>query len=177
MKIKAICFILFLMPLAAACEPAPPKIPGQIVLAAGDNDGHSPAWTKRHYYGLNTWGIRGSEKSEEGEIWFSSFPGPSGRYEVQLSGVFENDGSPHIAVYAGEKALFTGRFPYPSGKKDCSARGERGMLVLGTHNITHGEKIRVWGRSVYECGEKGAYSLWDRLLFTPAESLNASVNK
>ncbi|MCB0325011.1 MAG: hypothetical protein KDD69_15615 [Bdellovibrionales bacterium] len=148
----------------AASDPVPQ---GAIVLAADSNDGHDPAWEKRHYYGKATWGIRGSGKVEAGEMWFSAFPGPSGEYRVSLDVIAEQDGSPPYRVLAENVVLSEGVFPYPSGARDCDARGRPMELDLGEHRIEHGSKIRVWGQSVYECGEKGAYALWYRLVFTP----------
>jgi len=140
--------------------------PNQILLRAGDNNGHDPVWKKRHYYGLATWGIRGSGKVESGKIWFDGFPGDSGYYDITMGALFERDGRGAYRVVAGERTLQEGEFPYYQGTKDCNSRGGQGNLSLGRHWIEKGEKITVWGESIYECGEKGAYTLWYELLFT-----------
>lgn len=136
-----------------------------IVLYAENSDGRDPAWEKRYYYGLRSWGIRGSGSPESGKIWFASFPGKSGRYEVTLNAILEQDGSPPLRLSANDEVLTESRLPYLKGRKDCAARGAVGTFSLGTHEITQGSKISLWAESTYECGEKGAYMLWDKLVF------------
>lgn len=140
---------------------------GAIVLSADANSAHDPAWEKRHYYFKPSWGIRGSGEVENGSIWFDSFPGEDGRYLVELDTIAEQDGSSPLKLYSGENLLYDGRIPYLKGVRDCNARGGALRLNLGEHQIEQGSKIRIWAESVYECGEKGAYALWYRLVFTP----------
>jgi len=88
----------------------PPR--AAVQLSAGRNSGHDSAWTSRPYGGKPTWGIRGSGYPEDGEIWFNSFPGASGEYQVTLGVYLEQDGSSYSAVRAGGRTLKDGRFPY-----------------------------------------------------------------
>ena len=132
-------------------------------------------WQKRHRYGRATWGIRGSGKVESGLIWFDHFPGESGEYRIILRGVFEQDGAPFYAVRAGGRTLAEGRFPYLTGKLVCDGEGAPGKLDLGVHRLNRGEKVALWGKSIYECGSHGAYTLWDRLVFIRQTS--AVLNK
>lgn len=136
-----------------------------ISLKAHQNDGHDKAWESRPYYFKSTWGINGSGKPEDGEIWFNSFPGETGSYKIRLKGILEQDGSAEFALKASTRTLYTGKFPYLKGKRDCDARGASSSIDLGEHKIVHGEKISIWARSVYECGKKGAYALWYSLEF------------
>ncbi len=140
---------------------------GALVLSADENSGHDPVWEKRHYYLKPSWGIRGSGLVEGGSIWFDSFPGPDGSYLVELGTIAEQDGSSPLKLFAGDDLLFDGRIPYLKGKRDCNARGGARTQNLGVHTIEKGSRIRIWAQSVYECGEKGAYALWYRLVFTP----------
>jgi hypothetical protein len=140
---------------------------GAIALSADNNSDHDPVWEKRHYYFKPSWGIRGSGEVEGGSIWFDSFPGEDGRYLVEIETIAEQDGSSPLKLYSGESLLYDGRIPYLKGVRDCNARGGALKLDLGEHQIKKGEKIRIWAESVYECGEKGAYALWYRLVFTP----------
>lgn len=152
----------------AASEPVPANT---LVLLASENSGHDPAWEKRHYYGRKTWGIRGSGVPEDGNLWFDAFPGESGTYRVTMGVILEQDGSPHYSLKAGERVLKEGRFPYLKGEKNCDERGAPTRFELGEHFLEKGERISVWGKSVYECGEKGAYTLWHDLRFTKSGSL------
>lgn len=145
-------------------------LPHDVILRADENTGHDKQWTSRPYYSRRTWGIIGSGKKEQGNIWFDSFPGESGKYEVFIDAILEQDGSSHYALYLDDTEIARGRFPYPDGKRDCDARGRVGVVRLGTHHIEKGAKIKVWGQSVYECGEKGAYTLWYALRFTKVKS-------
>ncbi len=152
-------------------EPAPSNQvkDTEVVLYAENSDGHEAVWERRYYYGLRSWGIRGSGVPEDGTIWFDSFPGPSGRYEVKLSAVLEQDGSPPLRLYQNQTVLHDMKLPYLHGQKNCEERGAPRVVSLGTHALTHGSKISLWAQSTYECGEKGAYLLWDKLLFTPVD--------
>ena len=147
-------------------EPVDPPL-AAVQLSAGRNSGHDSAWTSRPYGGKPTWGIRGSGYPEDGEIWFNSFPGASGEYQVTLGVYLEQDGSSSYAVRAGGRTLKDGRFPYYRGKRDCDARGGTSEIGLGRHTINQGERISVWGRSIYECGKHGAYALWYSMRFEP----------
>jgi hypothetical protein len=166
-------FWLFFLPLVAldaACQHKENRISeNEVVLYADANDGHDPQWTSRPYYSQRTWGIIGSGKVEEGKIWFNEFPGESSEYLVFIDGILEQDGSPHYALYSNDTLLSKGHFPYPSGVKDCNARGKVGDIPLGKHFIEKGSKITFWGKSVYECGKKGAYTLWYSLRFVKAK--------
>ena len=153
---------LFATPVSNAIEK------GIVLLRAGAHDGKDAPWRRRPYYGLKTWGIRGSGSPESGYIWFDEFPGATGDYHIVLKAIFEQDGSPQYALFAGRRVLKRGRFPYAKGKKDCEARGMPSSLYLGIHRIEQGEKISIWGESTYECANgNGAYVLWEELVFTP----------
>jgi hypothetical protein len=139
-----------------------------VVLKAENASGHDPAWERRWRGKIRTWGIRGSHKVEEGEIWFDKFPGKSGVYDVELGAFFEQDGSPFYRVTAGDRILGEGQFPYLTGARDCKGKGEAKHLRLGRHTIRQGERITIWGRSVYECPDmNGAYTLWHSIIFSP----------
>ncbi len=141
----------------------------EIILFAENSDGHDPAWEKRYYYGLRSWGIRGSGKAESGQIWFNSFPGATGEYEIVLKAVLEHDGSPPLKLSANDLTLYEGNLPYHDGHLDCEKRGAPAERSLGVHPIASGAKISIWAESTYECGEKGAYMLWEKLIFRPID--------
>jgi hypothetical protein len=153
-------------PLFALNGPAENETTDSLVVLRPDSrDGADPGWQRRYYYGKPSWGIRGSGKPESAELWFESFPGPSGRYQVSLGAILEADGCAPFRVRVGKSNLFDGKLPYFGGKKNCEIRGGPQELPLGTHDIAHGERVSVWAESVYECGEKGAYGLWYELRF------------
>jgi hypothetical protein len=153
----------------ARTQPAAANVvsPEQVILYAENHSTKDPAWAKRYYYGNRTWGVRGSGSVESGTISFDAFPGASGNYQIELSAIFEQDGSPPLRLLAGGVELFSGNLPYLNGHLDCSARGAARVLPLGVHHIEKGSRIDLWAQSVYQCGEKGAYMLWDALIFTP----------
>jgi len=167
MNFKLVCLILLILSsfiLIAQTKNA--LSASSVILKADDNDGHDEQWKSRPYYFKNTWGIRGSGKVEEGNIWFNSFPGDSGSYSVVIHTILEQDGSPHFSLKIGGDDAYNGRFPYLKGEKNCDKRGAKGSIELGEHFIKKGQKITIWGRSIYECGEKGAYALWHKITFT-----------
>lgn len=139
---------------------------GQTVLFADQNDGHDEVWEPRRFFGLSSWGIRGLGYPEGGEIWFNSFPWESGVYDVSLHAGLEQDGSAYYSLRAGERVLSTGRIPYLNGYLDCDAPGLAQIIPLGRHTFTQGERIALWAESTYECGDAGAYAIWESLVFT-----------
>jgi hypothetical protein len=163
-RTKIILITLVLSVLLCACSERS-NAQSTLTLWADDHSGHDPAWERRAYYFKPSWGIRGSGVSEEGSIWFDSFPGETGLYEIVLGAIIEQDGSSHYEVYANENLLKKGRFGYAKGEKNCDGRGRSGQIALGTHRLEKGCRIRIWGKSVYECGKKGAYTLWYSISF------------
>ena len=137
----------------------------QVILYADNALNKDEVWAKRYYYGMRTWGIRGSGKVESGRMCLAPFPRESGDYLVSIDAVFEHDGSPALRLSIDGEVLYRGQLPYAENYLDCEKRGMPGTVALGTFHINAGAQICVWGESVYECGEKGAYMLWERLRF------------
>ena len=137
------------------------------MLRADDNSGHDAVWEARRFLGLSSWGIRGSLVPEGGNIWFDAFPFDSGMYEVILVSDFEQDGSSPYELSAGGRVLSSGVFPYANGGVDCSAPGLVTGFSMGTHFITQGERINLYGESDYDCDDAGSYAIWELLEFVP----------
>jgi hypothetical protein len=124
--------------------------------------------------GKATYGIKGEGVTGEvhsADMWFNSFPGNSGTYNIQFGVVLEDDGDPEYAVTAGSRLIKKGRFPYASGSRKCSGSYKKASyLNLGDHQVNKGEKINIWGKSVYYCGRAGdwhgAYTRWFEIKFT-----------
>ncbi len=152
--------------LSACCLNA-----ADVVLEADNNDGKDDIWRKRYDAGKNTWGIVGNHEIESGSMWFDAFPGNSGSYEVILGIVAEEDGNPLYRVSAGETVLDSGEYPCPGGSCDCSKNTEPETINLGTHTITNGARIDIWGQSTYTCDgdtlDHGAYARWYEIRFKP----------
>lgn len=159
MRNKSVSFLAFVLAIAGWAS-------ADVTLAADDNDGHDNCWQKRYDCGKNTWGIEGNHRITSGKMWFNSFPGASGTYQVKLSICAEEDGRPAYRVYAGGSKIADGRYPWPNGQS-CAGASTKGMVLdLGEHHISNGEKIELWGQSTYECSEShGAYTRWDKLIF------------
>lgn len=149
-----------------------------IVLQADHHDGKDNIWRKRYDAGKNTWGIVGNHEIESGSMWFDSFPGETGSYEVVLGIVAEEDGRPLYRVSAGETVLDSGQYPCPGGSCDCSSNTGPETINLGTHPISRGERIEVWGQSTYSCDgeilDHGAYTRWYEIRFKPVGGTPAS---
>jgi hypothetical protein len=142
-------------------------VAADVVLEADDKDGYDSEWGKRYEAGTNSWGIDGTGDPLSGKMWFNSFPGASGTYEVIMGIVAEEDGQPEYKVYAGGDLLKGGKYPCPGGSCDCSKNTRAQTINLGEHHIAQGDKIEVWGKSVYPCGSHGAYARWYELRFKP----------
>lgn len=157
---------IFASVLSACCLNA-----ADVVLKADDNDGKDEIWLKRYDAGKKTWGIVGNHQIESGSMWFDAFPGESGSYEVILGIVAEEDGRPLYRVSAGETVLDSGKYPCPGGSCNCSKNTEPETINLGTHTITRGDRIEMWGQSTYTCDgetlDHGAYARWYEIRFKP----------
>jgi hypothetical protein len=145
---------------------------GTVVLAADRHDGRDETWARRPAAGQPSWGIRGSGEPEAGRMWFDAFPGPGGRYRVELGAVLELDGDPAYRVSVAGAVLGQGTYPHSCGVLLCNAtRAEcpdRAVhLDLGEHEIARGARVEVWGRATYPCGKHGAYTRWYEVRFVP----------
>ena len=154
----------------------------EIILPAGAHSGHDDLWTRRPSAGKMSWGIRGSGYPESGAMGFDGFPGDSGHYRIELGAVLERDGSPEYRVSVGGQVVGEGRYDFACGVLMCNAsRAEcpdaAVHLDLGTHPIRRGDRIEVWGRSTYPCGEHGAYTRWYELRFTPLDDVSGAPER
>ncbi len=153
-----------------------PTFPAEIALQADKASGKDNVWQKRAAVGKPSWGIKGSGNSLSGSMWFDAFPGASGKYRVELGAVLEFDGQPEYKVSAGGKTLKSGSYPYSMGSRQCDVSKGKDKAVhldLGTHEIKQGDKIEVWGKSVYPCGAHGAYTRWWEVRFTSVGTTTA----
>ncbi len=150
-----------------------------IVLQADNNNGHDNVWQKRADAGKQSWGIEGRSDGTvlSGNIWFNTFPGENGKYKVTFGVILEDDGDPEYKLSAGTKVLQQGRYSYPSGTRKCEGGTSKASTIdLGEQDIKKGDKITIWGRSVYYCqaGGKyhGAYTRWYEIRFEKVGGAN-----
>lgn len=125
-----------------------------IVLQADNNNGHDNVWQKRAEAGKQSWGIEGRSDGTvlSGNIWFNTFSGETGKYKVTFGVILEDDGDPEYKISAGSKVLQQGRYTYPSASRKCEGgKTKASTISLGEQDIKKGDKITVWGRSVYYC--------------------------
>ncbi len=147
-------------------------------LKAKDYDGKTQYFVfKEDNSGDEIWGIKTeySGMVYSADMWFNSFPGRTGTYKVEFSVVLEPDGDPEYEVKAGSRRIKKGRYPYSGDSRNCEGATKKCVLNLGEHKINKGEKINVWGTSVYYCQDKdgkwhGAFTRWYELKFTKNNS-------
>lgn len=160
---------VFIPALVALCFSA------DITLKAGDADDFDGVWEPRSSEGKPSWGIKGTGEPLQGSMWFDSFPGATSIYSIEFGIIAEDDGPPLYKVFAGDRLLKSGTYPCPKGDCGCTKNTEAATIDLGQHAIAEGDRIEVWGKSVYPCGSHGAYTRWYELAFTRRADINDST--
>lgn len=146
-----------------------------ITLKAGDADDYDGVWEPRSSAGKPSWGIKGTGDQLQGSMWFDSFPGVTGIYSIEFGIIAEDDGPPNYKVFAGDRLLKSGKYPCPDGNCGCTKNTAAATIDLGEHAVGNGDRIEVWGKSVYPCGSHGAYTRWYELAFTRKADINDST--
>ena len=114
------------------------------ILKADDNDGHGSYWMKRRSGGTNSWGIVGDNRPRQDYIWFNSFPGATGNYNVYLGAVLEPDGASRCRLFIDGNQVKEIRYPYSTGSRDCSGSTYTPTdLLFGTFSVTNGDQIKL----------------------------------
>ncbi|MBD3243707.1 MAG: hypothetical protein GF331_24160, partial [Chitinivibrionales bacterium] len=153
--------------MALSCVVLCWSVRGDVVLEADNASDYDNCWEARYELNRHTWGIKGNHVVTDGKMWFNSFPGESGEYQVSLGIVAESDGRPSYRITAGSRVLDEGRYPWGSGTQ-CSKDKNLDRIDIGTHHMNHGERIELWGQSTYECSiDHGAYCRWYEIRFVP----------
>ncbi|MBD3241236.1 MAG: hypothetical protein GF331_11670 [Chitinivibrionales bacterium] len=132
-------------------------------------DYRDPVWIERGLIGVDSYGITGNHvPGTNGDVIWYDFPGPNGRYKVELGAVLEPDGDSPYKFYINGVEKDSGNYPYSTGSLDCnSSTYELADLDLGEYDINNGDTIKYWASSVYPCGTShGQYSRFYRIRFT-----------
>ncbi len=133
-----------------------------VMLHVNNKSGNDGKYEQRDRYNTGSWGIKGDGSKAtvwDGNIWFNSFPGESGKYKIIYHVILEADGQSPYKVTAGGRTLKEDAMPYAGGTYKCNTENydAKGTIDLGTHQINKGEKINVWGKSVYKCQHSGSW--------------------
>ncbi|MBD3393103.1 MAG: hypothetical protein GF418_13360 [Chitinivibrionales bacterium] len=143
----------------------------QVTLGAMDFDGKDSEWTDRSGGTPYTcMGLNGTGSSIDGDIWWNSFPGETGRYRIYLQAILETDGNSPYKIFVGGTLVASSSYPfYGGGDKDCGATAyEESDLDCGVKEISQGDEIRMWAQSVYPCGsDHGQYARFTGIRFEP----------
>ena len=127
----------------------------------------SSGWTNRDG-GL---GLRAGSGSG---VCSAVFPGPSGRYRVELMAQLEFDGNPNFKISLERSPIAAGSYPMSKGELICDCPNWRVNcpdrvvpIDAGVHEIRQGALIEFFGEEVYPCGgSHGAYAKWREMVFT-----------